>query len=781
MRLYRGSSGNWVHVDEACVLGAGGEGRVYGVTGAPNLAAKIFDDGGRPDREEKLQTMLANAPARLTAGGHTSIAWPEDLLSEAPGAAAIGYLMARVSNGRVIDDYYNPQARLEHCPLFHYEYLLVVARNLASAVRSLHQRGYVIGDVKQSNILVTPNALVTLVDTDSFQVRSEENGRVYRCPVGTPEYTPPELQGLAAPGLLVPEHDLFGLAALIFQLLMEGSHPFAGAYTGEDDPPPIGDRIQKGWFPYDRSALATLNGATFKRQVDLFAPPFVPARKALPFTVLPPEIQDYFVRCFVFGHHDASQRPTAENWLKALDRARKALVRCSANGQHRYPSHLADCPWCDRARTVLRGHDPFPAHATPVVGYDAPPAPAFPGRPPFVPPLEPPPLPSYVPRRTGQTKSGWAAYAIAALGLPIFLGLLSSHEVHEPIRPDFEVRQLHDNDQPTTAPDAPTLGPTTMSVAPTDPSVGSTGSLALAGAASGQDTLTSDGRFAAILTAPMKASLIECRTGRILGGLEVDDAGGAIETIAVAPSGMLMAAANRNGITVWDRGNGTSRYLQNHFAVKAIAFSPDSKLMAVADSQSQSHVVLIDVQFGDSARGFASPDGASVASLSFSPDGHKLYGMTEATGDKPVALSCWEVATGNSMWRISGLSWNTHFAVSPNSQVLAVGGSDLEQRDAVNGEPWIGKVGTGGLYMGVTPLCYAQDGSLLAVTDGTSLCVSRSEGKGKDYFDLLVGQVTSAAFSSDGTRLTTLSTTNGLEVWDIHTKRRLRRIALPSH
>src|SRR5438874_11092216 len=106
MRLFRASAGSWIHTDEACVLGAGGEGRVYGVSGEPELAAKIFDDGGRPGREEKLWAMVGNAPVRQAAEGHTSIAWPEDLLSEGPGRPAVGFLMARARHGRVIDDYY---------------------------------------------------------------------------------------------------------------------------------------------------------------------------------------------------------------------------------------------------------------------------------------------------------------------------------------------------------------------------------------------------------------------------------------------------------------------------------------------------------------------------------------------------------------------------------------------------------------------------------------------------------------------------------------------------
>ena len=45
-------------------------------------------------------------------------------------------------------------------------------------------------------------------------------------------------------------HDHFGLAVLIFQLLMEGTHPFAGLYTSGGDPPPYEDRIAAGFFSY---------------------------------------------------------------------------------------------------------------------------------------------------------------------------------------------------------------------------------------------------------------------------------------------------------------------------------------------------------------------------------------------------------------------------------------------------------------------------------------------------------------------------------------------------
>ena len=42
--------------------------------------------------------------------------------------------------------------------------------------------------------------------------------------------------------LLVPL--LIGLGVLIFQLLMEGNHPFRAQWLGQNDPPPVEDRLR---------------------------------------------------------------------------------------------------------------------------------------------------------------------------------------------------------------------------------------------------------------------------------------------------------------------------------------------------------------------------------------------------------------------------------------------------------------------------------------------------------------------------------------------------------
>ncbi|MDB9357489.1 hypothetical protein PN486_14760, partial [Nodularia spumigena CS-587/03] len=235
-------------------LGRGGEACIYAIPSCGDLVAKVYH---KPTvaHAQKLRAMLANPPENPTASlGHISIAWPQDLLQATDqGNGIIGFLMPRIYGMRPIIDFYNPKTRREHCPLFNYQYLLRTARNLAAAFAALHNSGYCVGDVNESNILVSDTALVTLVDTDSFQVYDPDQNLVYRCSVGKPEFTPPELQNktFAQHDRQIP-HDLFGLAVLIFQLLMEGTHPFSGIFQGISEPPPYEARIAAGHFTYSQ-------------------------------------------------------------------------------------------------------------------------------------------------------------------------------------------------------------------------------------------------------------------------------------------------------------------------------------------------------------------------------------------------------------------------------------------------------------------------------------------------------------------------------------------------
>jgi len=350
--LRRRSSGLEMALDPELEIGAGGEARVLGIRWAPELVAKLYH---HPTLEQarKLALMMESPPA-LPAGA--SIAWPVDLLTDPRGVRFAGFLMPRAEGPRVFE-FYNPVSRRKTAPLFDWARLHRAGANLAAAFDGLHGHGYVIGDVNESNILVSPtDASVVLVDADSFQVRGPGVRELYRSKVGKAEFTPPELQGTHFADVdRSPEHDRFGLAALLFLLLMEGTHPFACRLADGGEVPPVEERIRRAMFPHARIG-------------DDCRPP----RMAPPFYTLHPPIQALFLRAFVQGHADPAARPTAAEWGAALIAAEAELATCAANPRHRHAPHVDFCPWCHRSK-VLQGRDPFPATVDLARVHDAPP------------------------------------------------------------------------------------------------------------------------------------------------------------------------------------------------------------------------------------------------------------------------------------------------------------------------------------------------------------------------------------------------------------------------
>jgi TonB family protein len=345
--LYRESDGTPVLPDAGEELGAGGQARVVGVAGNPAWAVKRYHHPAE-QQARKLRVMLANPPLASTDGAspapRQALVWPADLLRDEEGRT-VGLLMRRVSGMQRAFELYNPATRRLRSPHFHYARLHRAARNVAAAFAALHAAGYVVGDANESNVLVDEEGNVTVIDTDSFQVRDPATGEVFRCPVGRPEFAPPELQGRTLSEVdRTPEHDRFALGVLVFQLLMEGTHPFAGRYPGPGEPPPIPDRIARGLFPYTP-------GGEMK-----------PPRNAPPLELLHPLLRGAMRRCFEVGHADPSARPHAHEWAAALQAAEAALVQCAANPAHHHGRHLAACPWCQRKR-ALGGRDPFPTAA----------------------------------------------------------------------------------------------------------------------------------------------------------------------------------------------------------------------------------------------------------------------------------------------------------------------------------------------------------------------------------------------------------------------------------
>ncbi len=312
-------------------VGRGGEAAVYKLAVQPALLAKIYHREPRSDYELKLAWMQSNPPVDPTQPqGHASIAWPNDLLYDV-NQRLVGYVMVNVQNAVPLLQVFNPRLRAKTLPTFNRRYLHRAARNLAAAMGALHASSYVIGDINESNIMVTPSALITVIDADSFQVQRRVGAKpiLHPCPVGKPEYTPPELQGKTfAETARQPEHDRFGLGVLIFQLLMEGNHPFRAQWLGAGDPPPVEDRIRDGHWPY--AARPSL--------------PIAPPRGGPGLDSLHPDLTALFRQCFVEGHKNPARRPAPDEWEHAIISAEKSLKVCERG--HVYSKHLKQCPQC---------------------------------------------------------------------------------------------------------------------------------------------------------------------------------------------------------------------------------------------------------------------------------------------------------------------------------------------------------------------------------------------------------------------------------------------------
>jgi DNA-binding helix-hairpin-helix protein with protein kinase domain len=309
-------------------LGKGGEGSVYEVPANHHLVAKIYNTHHLPDplKQAKLRFMVTTADKELLSYA----AWPQETLHKAPNGPIVGFLMPKVSGRAPIHMLYSPTHRRQDYPQAAWDFLLFAARNTAAAFAAIHEHGHVLGDVNQDNVLVGADSKVVLIDTDSFQIYA--NGTTHLCKVGVTHFTPPELQGVVSFDRLprTSKHDNFGLALLIFHLLFGGRHPYSGVPLRAD----AGEALEK-----DIQAFRYAYAPDGQRRG------FNPPPKSIPISILPDSIQAMFTLAFTENGAKGS-RPTAQQWVTALDSLRGRLKGCATTPMHVYPGHLDRCPWC---------------------------------------------------------------------------------------------------------------------------------------------------------------------------------------------------------------------------------------------------------------------------------------------------------------------------------------------------------------------------------------------------------------------------------------------------
>jgi DNA-binding helix-hairpin-helix protein with protein kinase domain len=330
------------------LIGEGGEGVVYEVSsaeaGGTALIAKLLLQPTVPAAVAGRLARLVRRgrsprTARLLVGEPRRVAWPvETIQAIARGPTTerlYGYLMPDMRRWYLPLNYLlTPSLRVGDFPAASWDTSLAASASLAGLVADLHMGGYVIGDLKPENLWVDRLGNVGISDVDSFQF-ADASG-VFPCHTQTPDYTAPER--IISPDVLpTPATDAFVLAILIYQLLMDGLHPFYGIPADGIRYVSIDDNILHG-----RSRLVHPSSL----RVILGSPPF---------SVLPRRLRELFARCFGdAGRINANSRPMAAEWSGALvaERASGRLQTCRTDPRHVYTAERPPwCPWCETSRS----------------------------------------------------------------------------------------------------------------------------------------------------------------------------------------------------------------------------------------------------------------------------------------------------------------------------------------------------------------------------------------------------------------------------------------------
>lgn len=247
-------------------VGGGGEALVYSVHELRNALIKLYRTNNPREllfREEKIRAMIRARPQEPTVD-HITFAWPLGVVRDGEGNFR-GFVMPFIRGTVELSSILIPydyewinkfrnfgvsQDRLDEIKKNILLFKVGVAINLVKAVGYLHTVGHFVGDLNDRNILVNSSGLVTLIDTDSFFIRDPDTGRIYTSEVGVGEYTAPEvLKNIISAERRNENTDMFSLAVIIFKLLMNGFHPFAGTVPTRESNT-IEDNIRECISPY---------------------------------------------------------------------------------------------------------------------------------------------------------------------------------------------------------------------------------------------------------------------------------------------------------------------------------------------------------------------------------------------------------------------------------------------------------------------------------------------------------------------------------------------------
>ena len=234
--MYKTLSGKEISISKK--IAKGGEGEVYEILGDSDNCIKIYYERVRSqEKEEKLKYMVLNPPEDLQGITH-KICWPKEVIYEE--GKFVGFMMYKAFDDSLLPYHLcQPLIPKKLSNQWHTTFnrktvkgrtsRLKLSVNIVAVVNRIHNnKRYIIVDLKPQNLLVTAFGKVSVIDMDSVQIVQNEKV-LFKAPVSTPEYTPPEASDIIRSKIpITKDWDTFSLGVLVYEILC-GIHPYVGS------------------------------------------------------------------------------------------------------------------------------------------------------------------------------------------------------------------------------------------------------------------------------------------------------------------------------------------------------------------------------------------------------------------------------------------------------------------------------------------------------------------------------------------------------------------------
>ena len=213
-------------------MASGGEGIVY-KTNTPYVC-KIYKPG--KNEKSKFEKLKLMTDKKIEYPG---ICWPIEIAYNNYNEP-VGYIMKEAKGKEIQKSLFVKPLLLKNFPNWNRKDTVELCLTILDKIQYLHERNIILGDINPLNILVVSPKEVYFVDTDSYQIEG------YPCPVGTINFTAPEIQRKKFDTFLRSfGNEYFAVATLLFMIMNPGKPPYS--QQGGENPV---DNILKMDFSY---------------------------------------------------------------------------------------------------------------------------------------------------------------------------------------------------------------------------------------------------------------------------------------------------------------------------------------------------------------------------------------------------------------------------------------------------------------------------------------------------------------------------------------------------